>query len=112
MEDIYKIIVIEDVRKEKIIGAGSLFVEKKFIRDLGVCGHIEDIVVDKTYRGKNLGKRIIELLKVLGQVNNCYKVILDCADYNVPFYNKCGFFVKGIEMAWYINSANNVSPKL
>ena len=97
----YKIIVVEDLRKEKIIGAGSLIIEKKFIRDLGIAGHIEDIVVDKTYRGKNLGKRVIELLKALAEANNCYKVILDCADYNVPFYNKCGFFVKGVEMAWY-----------
>ena len=63
LSDIYKIIVVEDVRKGKVIGAGSLVVEKKFIRDLGLCGHVEDIVVDKTYRGKNLGKRVIELLK-------------------------------------------------
>ena len=61
--DTYKIIVIEDVRKQKIIGAGSVIVEKKFIHDMGIVGHIEDIVVDKSYRGRNLGKRIIELLK-------------------------------------------------
>ena len=95
LEDIYKIIVIEDVKKEKIIGAGSFILEHKFIRNLGFAGHIEDIVVDSTYRGKNLGKRIIELLKLLGQVNNCYKVILDCSDKNVPFYKKCGFSLKG-----------------
>ena len=94
LDDIYKIIVIEDVRKGRIVGAGSLIVEKKFVRNLGICGHIEDIVVDKTLRGKNLGRRIIELLKALATVNGCYKVILDCADYNVPFYNRCGFFLK------------------
>ena len=63
LADIYKIMVIEDRAKGKIIGAGSLVVEKKFIRSLGICGHIEDIVVDKSYRGKNLGKRVIETLK-------------------------------------------------
>ena len=31
-----------------IVGSGSLFLEKKFLRDRGTCGHIEDIVVDKT----------------------------------------------------------------
>ena len=103
MSDMYKIIVIEDTRKEKIVGAGSLVIEKKFIRDLGTCGHVEDIVVDKMYRGKNLGRKIIELLKSIAEVNGCYKVILDCAEHNVPFYNKCGFFVKGCEMAHYIN---------
>ena len=73
-------------------------------------GHIEDIVVDSSYRGKNLGKRIIELLKSIAHVNDCYKVILDCADYNVPFYKKCGFSVKGCQMVWYID--NVAQPKL
>ena len=106
----YKIIVVEDIKRGKIVGAGTVLIERKFVRDLGLCGHIEDIVVDKTYRGKNLGKRVIELLKSLAQVNNCYKVILDCADYNVPFYNKCGFFVKECQMAWYIDQ--QAQPKL
>ena len=66
------------------------------MRSLGLCGHIEDIVVDKSTRGKNLGKRIIELLKSIAQVNGCYKVILDCAEHNVPFYKKCGFNVKEV----------------
>ena len=61
--DMYKLIVIEDKRIGTIIGAGSLIIEMKFIRDTGLCGHIEDIVVDKTYRGKNLGLKIIETLK-------------------------------------------------
>ena len=44
-ERVYKIIVIYDKQRGKIIGAGSLILEQKFIRSLGVCGHIEDIVV-------------------------------------------------------------------
>lgn len=58
--------------------------------------------MDKSTRGKNLGKRIIELLKSIAQVNGCYKVILDCAEHNVPFYKKCGFNVKEVQMAWYV----------
>ena len=103
MSDMYKIIVIEDVRRQRIAGAGSVIIEKKFVRNLGLCGHIEDIVVDKNVRGKNLGKRIIELLKSIAQVNECYKVILDCSDHNVPFYKKCGFSLKEKQMVWYIN---------
>ena len=103
LQDMYKIIVIEDVRKQRIIGAGSVILESKFIRNLGLSGHIEDIVVDKSYRGKNLGRRIIELLKLIAEINGCYKVILDCSEQNVAFYKKCGFKVKGAEMAWYVN---------
>ena len=86
LEDLYKVIVVEDVRNEKIVCAGSLMLELKFVRNCGVAGHIEDIVVDKTLRGKNLGRRLIELLKAIAQANECYKVILDCSEANVPFY--------------------------
>ena len=85
-----------------MIGCGSLILERKFIRNLGLCGHIEDIVISKEYGGKNLGKRIIETLKQIGQANGCYKLILDCSEQNEPFYNKCGFKKKEIQMVWYI----------
>ena len=65
-----------------------MILEKKFIRSLGLAGHIEDIVVREGYRGKNLGLRLIELLKKIAQVNKCYKVILDCSEKNVAFYKK------------------------
>lgn len=29
-------------------------------------------------------------------------VILDCSEKNVPFYEKCGFKQKEVEMAWYV----------
>lgn len=51
-------------------------------------GHIEDIVIRKEYRGRNLGKRLIDLLKQIANVNTCYKVILDCGEHNVGFYEK------------------------
>ena len=94
LETVHKIIVIEDIIQGKIIGTGALVVERKFTRDLGLCGHVEDIVVNPTYQGKNLGRRLIEVLKALAEVNECYKVILDCAENNVGFYNKCGFTIK------------------
>ena len=99
--DMFKLIVIEDRKLGTIIGAGSVILELKFIRNTGIAGHIEDIVVDKTYRGKNLGFRVIELLKELAYANDCYKVILDCEDHNQKFYEKCGFHRKGVEMACY-----------
>jgi glucosamine-phosphate N-acetyltransferase len=43
--DTYKIIVIVDVAKQRVIASGSLIIERKFIRQLGTAGHIEDIVV-------------------------------------------------------------------
>ena len=88
--DVYKIVVIYDVSKQRIVGSGSLVLEQKFIRQLGTAGHIEDIVVSEGYRGKHLGKRMIELLKKIATLNGCYKVILDCGQHNVGFYEKVG----------------------
>ena len=50
------VVVIEDVVKKHIVAAGTLLIELKFLRGGGLVGHIEDIVTDKNYRGKNLGK--------------------------------------------------------
>lgn len=52
----YFITVIEDTRSNRIIGAASLVTEYKFIHGCGLRGRLEDVVVNNTYRGKQLGK--------------------------------------------------------
>ncbi|KAK3242814.1 Glucosamine-phosphate N-acetyltransferase-like protein [Cymbomonas tetramitiformis] len=64
-------------------------------------GHIEDIVVKSTCRGKNLGRMIIAELKKIASDAGCYKVILDCDEKNVEFYEKCGYERKAVQMATY-----------
>lgn len=90
----YFTIVIEDVKNKKIVGAGTILVERKFIHANGLVGHIEDIVTHSDYRGLRLGYWVIETLKYIGESTGCYKIILDCSDKNVPFYEKCGFTKK------------------
>ncbi|KAL7750774.1 Glucosamine-phosphate N-acetyltransferase-like protein [Sorochytrium milnesiophthora] len=102
----YFIVVIEDIKKQKIAAAGTVMVERKFIRNCGLVGHIEDIVVDETYRGLQFGRYIIDALKSVGEHVGCYKIILDCAEKNVKFYEKCGFEKKEVEMVWYIKGSN------
>lgn len=52
----YYITVIEDTRNNKIIGAATLITEFKFIHNCALRGRLEDVVVNNTYRGKQLGK--------------------------------------------------------
>lgn len=47
------IIVIED--NNKIIGSGTLLIENKVIHNMGLVGHIEDIVIHNNYRKQGLG---------------------------------------------------------
>ena len=42
--------------------------------------------------------RVIEHLLSHSRQQGCYKVILDCAEANVPFYEKCGFRKKEVQM--------------
>jgi len=103
---LHKVIVAENLKEtdvtKKVIGTGSILVEPKFIRMGGKAGHIEDIAVNEGHQGKNIGKKIVCALKDIGVVAGCYKVILDCSDKNEGFYVKCGFELKGIQMAYYV----------
>ena len=75
--------------------------EHKFIHECGKAGHIEDIVVSQTERGKNLGKWIILQLIDLGKKAGAYKTLLACAEKNIGFYEKCGLKPKETSMAIY-----------
>lgn len=82
-------------------GSITVFIEKKIIHGLGKVGHIEDVVCDKNIRGKGIGKKLIDFATNYCYKHGCYKVILDCADHNIGFYEKCGYQHKGSEMAIY-----------
>lgn len=99
--DTYKVVVIEDVEKQRIIATATLFIELKLIRGCGKCGHIEDVVVDGSYRGLRLGLRVIDALTEAARGAGCYKIILDCSEENVAFYEKCGLTRKEVQMVRY-----------
>ncbi|KAK7847480.1 glucosamine 6-phosphate n-acetyltransferase [Quercus suber] len=99
--DDHIISVVEDESPGKIIATGSIFMEKKFLRNCGKVGHIEDVVVDSNARGLKLGKKIIAFLTEHARLMGCYKVILDCSLENKAFYEKCGFKQKDIQMIKY-----------
>ncbi|TIB74720.1 hypothetical protein E3Q24_00393 [Wallemia mellicola] len=108
--DTYFTIVITD-NSGKVVGCGTVFLERKFLRGLGVVGHIEDIAVDKNQQGKSLGKKIILALTEIAQARGAYKVILDCSKENIPFYEKCGYEHKEYEMILLINLPHLLSSK-
>ncbi|XP_068340460.1 glucosamine 6-phosphate N-acetyltransferase-like [Pyrus communis] len=96
----HQVFVIE-ARSGKIVATGSVFIERKFIRNCGKVGHIEDIVVDANARGMQLGKKIINALTDYAHSMGCYRVILDCSVENKAFYEKCGYKQKEIQMVKY-----------
>ncbi|KAK4884430.1 hypothetical protein RN001_000701 [Aquatica leii] len=87
----YYVTVIEDTRHKSIIGAATLVTEFKFIHDGGLRGRLEDVVVNNTYRGKQLGKLIVMTVTLLAKKLGCYKMSLDCKDPLIAFYKSLGY---------------------
>lgn len=132
--DTYYIVVIVDKLKDKVIGSATLLLERKFIRNTGTvsyyynqafylidsqCGHVEDVAVDTSYRGKKLGVRLIQTIKDLAILHGCYKITLDCKETNAPFYemvcsyssdnlSQNGFKLKERQMTWYREAQNRL----
>jgi glucosamine-phosphate N-acetyltransferase len=71
------------------------------IHDRGLCGHIEEVSVQKDQQGKKLGLKMIQALDSVAASLGCYKTILDCSPHNEPFYVKCGYHNAGAEMSHY-----------
>ena len=86
----------------RIIGTVTILIEPKIIHNLSYVAHIEDVVVDQTYRLGGIGKLLMEHVINYSKQFGCYKIILDCAESKVGFYEKLGFVLKEKQMAFYI----------
>jgi glucosamine-phosphate N-acetyltransferase len=96
----YNTVVIRREETGQVVGIATLLIEAKLIHGFSKVGHIEDVAVDSSVRGLNLGRYIIRTLCNMAVAKGCYKVILDCDLENVPFYEKCGLTEAGIEMQY------------
>jgi GNAT superfamily N-acetyltransferase len=106
--DTYYVLVVCD-ETNAVVGTGAVVVERKFIHNLGLVAHIEDIAVAKNQQGKKLGLRIIQALDHMAEQVGCYKSILDCSEANEGFYVKCSFKRAGLEMAHYYEKPSSAS---
>ncbi|XP_022097366.1 glucosamine 6-phosphate N-acetyltransferase-like isoform X2 [Acanthaster planci] len=87
----YYVTVVEDTSRNCIVASATLILEQKFIHECALRGRIEEVVVHKDYRGKQLGKLLMSALTLLSQDLGCYKTTLECGESNIPFYEKFGY---------------------
>jgi glucosamine-phosphate N-acetyltransferase len=97
---LYKIFVAVKNDDAEIIGSITLLIEQKFIHDGGKSGLIEDVVTRREYEGMGVGSALVSAALAFAKEKNCYKVILDCSEKNVPFYEKIGFRRNEISMRY------------
>jgi hypothetical protein len=87
-ESLYKIIVAQDLKTNKIVGSGSLVMELKIHKNCKHA-HIEDINM-KSGHGK-LGQKLVSTLTTLSWHNGCYKCIVGSKQKNTQFFERCGY---------------------
>ena len=81
---------------DQIIAYGSIVIENKIRGES--AGHIEDIVVDRNFRDKNIGVKLIKKLVKIGYKKDCYRITLTCDQSLISFYSKNDFKVDNIAM--------------
>jgi glucosamine-phosphate N-acetyltransferase len=93
-------VAIED---SDIVGSITAIIEQKFVHNGGKICHIEDVVTRKGFEKLGIGSVLVEKVLELAIQENCYKVILNCSEYNSKFYEKFGFFKHDVGMRYNIN---------
>jgi glucosamine-phosphate N-acetyltransferase len=93
---------IVGIYNDKVIAYGSIVIENKIRGD--IAGHIEDIVVDNTVRGKMVGVKLVKELVDIGKTKGCYRITLFCDEKLIKFYERNGFKVNNIMMKSFLNN--------
>ncbi|MBS3074431.1 GNAT family N-acetyltransferase [Candidatus Pacearchaeota archaeon] len=93
----YYLNVCED--NGNVIGTSMLYIQHNLSHEGRPRGHIENVVVDRNYRSRGIGRLLLDDLLRRAKERDCYKVILHCRPENIGFYEKSGFRKTGeVEM--------------
>lgn len=83
----------------KIVGSATLLIQLNHSHGGRPYAHIENVVTDSNHRGIGVGKDLVNYLVSEAKKIKCYKIILNCSQDNIPFYEKCDFVKTGeVEM--------------
>ena len=94
----YEVVIYDDSPEKDylLVGRGCLVIDRKM--EGKPAGLVEDIWVHEDYRKQGLGKDIMRRLKEIAEKKECYKMVLICAEHNIPFYESCGFYKHQVGM--------------
>jgi GNAT superfamily N-acetyltransferase len=99
---LFHCLLLEDPSSETITGekneqkpyvCGMGFTYFGFSFGEGRFLYLEDLYIDKEYRGKGGGSMMMQVLKEVAQSTNCVRSVWQALDWNTPaltFYNKIG----------------------
>jgi len=85
----------------ELIASGTILYEIKLIHNISLYAHIEDIIVSSKYRKKGFGHILLNELVEVCKKKKSYKILLDCHEKLINFYEKTGFKKNGDQMVIY-----------
>ena len=91
------------IKDSDIVGSITALIEQKFVHNGGKICHIEDVVTRKGFEKLGIGSILVEKVIEFAIQEKCYKVILNCSEYNSKFYEKLGFYKHDVGMRYNIN---------
>lgn len=83
---------------DRVVGTISIYFEPKLSRDCRPAAHIEDVAVHPDWQGRGVGALLMETALAIIRDHGCYKVVLNCNESKIGFYEKHGFRQDGICM--------------
>jgi glucosamine-phosphate N-acetyltransferase len=86
----------------KLIGSITVIYEQKFIHNLSIYAHIEDVIVDENYRHMKIGSKLLDYVKKIAKEKKCFKLSLVCNDMVKPFYLNNNFEERGLNMSYLL----------
>ncbi len=81
--------------ENELVGTATLLIQRNLSHGGKPYGHIENVVTDVRFRGRGIGLTMMNFLVTEARKRDCYKIILCCEAKNIPFYERCGFFLTG-----------------
>jgi len=81
------------VNGQRIVGFGSLTLKNNLWQE-GYLGHVDELIVDREFRGRGIGSQLLERLVSAAREQDCRRIELDSARHRKEaheFYRQHGF---------------------
>lgn len=92
------ILLVAETHEPEIVGTAKLYLERKFYRHGGIVAHIEDVAVERLWRGKGVGKELVQFCIQAARETGAYKVVLNCRHALTGWYESLDFHESNVEM--------------
>jgi N-acetylglutamate synthase-like GNAT family acetyltransferase len=75
----------------KVVGTAMMHLQHKLSYHCGTAAHLEDVVIDRDYRGQGVGEQLVRQAIETAKAQQCYKLMLTCYAKTAVYYEQFGF---------------------